>query len=208
MNSKMHSGNVTWLTLFLTSAFSLQLVYAQGTLRFDFSGLPPGEVLGEQFANSGIHFTSVGTADPPITTRVPEFLSPHGETVGTAVLFGVRFDQPITSLAFDIGQARQTFPMPSFPNYRAYAYDTAGNLVGVPTGGSFPAEEWHRANLSYLPEQRVSSLAIEGWVGAGENFRQQIFFDNVEVTFIPEPGALSLILFGGIVVLGIRKVRV
>ena len=55
----------------------------------------------------------------------------------------------------------------------------------------------------------VNALIIEGWISTGgENFRNEFFFDNVEVTFIPEPGVLSLILFGGIVVFGIRKVRV
>ena len=78
-------------------------VCAQGTITLDFSGLPPNEVLGEQFAAQGFHFFRRNSQ--AMTVTAPSALQPDGGTVGyTDFDVGIRFDSPITSLRLDVAE--------------------------------------------------------------------------------------------------------
>jgi hypothetical protein len=181
--------------------------YAQGTFRADLSGLSPGQVLSEQFASSGIHFITAGSANPPLTVRAAEFLSKKGETVGIASIFIVRFDEPVRSFAFDIAQARDPNLPLNAPNWRIYPLHAAGEQVAGDTGGSFPAGEWHRATVTYADSLQVRQLQIEGWQSRGENFLTPIYFDNLEAAVVPEPGFCSLLITGAAAFVGLRLCR-
>jgi hypothetical protein len=206
MSAKPQSSSLK-IAVFLSVFTELAPAHAQGTLHIDLSGLPPGQILADQFAASGVRFLPYGNP-PPTTIAAPAFLTSGAQTIGTAVAFYMQFDQPITSIALDIAEAHAVIngPPPS-PNYHLYAFDSDGNPVGVPSGNSFPEEQWYRATKSYPAGQRISSIRLEGWVSSGENFTHEIFFNNIDITSVPEPSSAALLLAGGALFLTVRRIR-
>jgi hypothetical protein len=177
--------------------------YAQGTIHVDLSSLKPGEVLSEQFSSDGIHFVK-GRLElqPPITVTAPSPLNARASTVGSAVAFGIWFERPISRFSANIAQTDGR-PFYLFVPFNDYA---SKQVVGTPEGGLYPANEWH--HVTYTADKSVKYLELQGWTSLSENFPANFYFDQLEVTYVPEPSAWLLVSLGicGFLV-GTRKQR-
>jgi hypothetical protein len=200
-----HNGFTPIYLLIFLALVSGQ-THAQGTIHFDFRSLPPGQVVGEQFSASGVHFLPAGFADPLMTVSAPPFFDPAGATVGYAITFLMKFDQPITSISFDIGQVRVD-PLSSGGVWGVTARDTQGPRPGLSTSGLFPPETRSIAVATFPADARVDTVLFESaWVYPGELFDQSSYIDNINVTVIPEPGFLAVFMFGS-ALLGLWTLR-
>lgn len=193
---RLTSGAIglTSLAIFLTA----QGARGQETVRFSLSTLPPGQVRGDQFAALGVHFFTTGSAQA-LTVPAPAILSDSGETVGRSLAFFIRFDRPITSIGLNVALL-ETVQAAFSAQYRIEPVSTPG----PGWGGAFSPNEWTTATAPFTRDQNISAILIRGLYGSPESFSHDLYFNNFEVTFIPEPSVTSLLVAGLFVMLSLQ----
>ncbi len=191
---------ILFLSLLIASFASK--VEGQGTIRFDFDGVPVGSVLGEQFAFLGVHFAGDNRYQYPSVIAAPPFPQSPGANVGYSYpggrVLGMWFDFPIASISMDVAVGRAGGPsgVPSW--YLGALNDYPPSLVVWSSITPLPGfDTWTRVTLDVPPDRVARALEIQALnIYEGFNYSPAYFFDNVEVTFVPEPSADHLILIG------------
>lgn len=174
-----------------------QVACAQGTLRFD--AFIPGEIIAEQFASRGIHFHSPNTSNPPIVTS--SSVPPKENLVGLSrdVLW-ISTDYPIASLTIALA-----IPRGSGSAIRGdvliNAFDATGALVDDRDLNT-PLDEWAPLMLTFEPHRAVTKVELEGLIDvAGQPSPSGFYFDEIQITAVPEVSTLTLSATGAVLIL-------
>jgi hypothetical protein len=162
----------------------------QDSVVITFDELSRDEHLTEQYSSLGVHFSDLGGGQPSITIT-PAFPSETGTLVGFAAQrVSIRFDRPVanftTSLAIDgFGASGQ-------PGFDMVGIE--GGVVIAGAGGSLPSiATWYTESVTAPPGAGFSELQMRGYMG-GRDIGWA--FDNVRISFVPEPSTYALLILG------------
>ncbi len=167
--------------------FSLSAM-GQGSLVITFDELSRDEHLTEQYSSLGVHFVDLWGGQPYINIT-PAFPSPTGPLVGYAAqTVYIRFDRPVVS--FTTSLAIDGFGASGQPGF-----EMSGIAEGATTAaGSLPSiETWYTVSVTAPPGTGFSELQMRGTMGARDIGWD---FDNVRITFVPEPSVCALFILG------------
>ncbi len=174
----------------------------QGTIRFDFDGVPVNTILGEQFGSLGVHFAGDNRYQYPSVIAAPPFPQSPGAQVGYSFPqgknLGMWFDFPIASISMDVAVGRAGGPsgIPSWYLGALNGYPPSLVMWSsiTPLSGF---DTWTRVTLDVPPDRVARALEIQALnIYQGGNYNPAYFFDNIEVSFVPEPSVDQLVLIG------------
>jgi hypothetical protein len=135
----------------------------------------------------------------------PPILDRGGLPVGYGTFFRMTFDTPIQSISCDLAET-------DTPNTHSPSLELAA-LSGFPGGQLlgrksefYTLGQWHHS--TFVVDPRTRALELQGWLYVvGENFPHPFYFDNLEVTYVPEPRSVLLFVIGSIGIAFFRAER-
>jgi hypothetical protein len=90
-------------------------------------------------------------------------------------------------------------------------YSTAFSGTGTPDFGTwtnlnYGYQQWgYSQTMTFAPQANAVYVAYVGWNGGGANWELQVTQDRADITVVPEPATLSLLVMGLIGFIGRRK---
>jgi len=175
---------------------------AQSTIHFGFDELPVNTILGEQFAELGVHFAGEGRYAFPSVIAAPPFAQSPAARVAYSYppggVLGMWFDYPIASVSMDVavGSAGEPEGNPGWwlygldgypPSYVVWSSST--DLPGFDT--------WRRVTLEIPAGRTARALEIQAVnIYQGGNYNPAYYFANIQVGYVPEPSILQLAAIG------------
>lgn len=183
----------------LATISGIQVTIAQDTIHISFDALPAGTILGEQFAPLGVHFLQSGRYDIAFvlpSNEVPGTVRNIGLFNRSASLVGILFDRPVE--AFSVTVAVN----PLGVNGSLY---WAGNGLDYPTTANYwdtqvlvPPSTWVTTPTFTTTALNVRLIEFGGVnILGGSNHATEIYFTDLNVTFIPEPSTTATLALIG-----------
>jgi hypothetical protein len=183
--------------LFIFVAASIA-TFGQGTIHINFNALPVGAVIGEQFADQGVHFLQDERYNSPhvwSSAEVPGAPYPKAGFAGSRAM-GILIDQPITSFSMTYAL------IPLVPTLGLTSLwinglnsSSTGNFWDMFQGS--PQKTWQTTETFVAPGEYVQNIRILAFLARdNQGGEAGIFFTDLRITTIPEPATTTLLCRG------------
>jgi hypothetical protein len=190
------------LLFFMLVPFASRVEAQEWTINLTFDNLPVNTVLSEQFAPLGVHFVNDNGDRYPWVIAAPSFPNRPGSRVAYSFedprYTGMRFDYPIASVSMDVAVDPAGGPNGS-PAVDLIALDQypPSTVVWVHHTPLAAFDTWTRVTLDVPAGLTARLLEIQpDNVYQNLNYNSAHYFDNIQITYVPEPSSVRFASIG------------